>query len=244
MITINNINPNSVVDDELRDRVIKEEGFLTKPTNIGDGKFTIGSGLTAQKYIDQARKQGNWSEENNRNAVREELIQRENTLSQLVPYWEELPDSSKKALLSYYYNYEFNPKNSPSLFKALSNRDYKRAAKEMNATSKNPKFKEGLMQRRLREQEWFLSGFDEKSVERNSNTQPVWTPLIETPSSTYVNNPYRQQQRIGIRVPKENNYIETQSPQVAGLTKTLKFQQKMKELQKPLFKRNQFIPKT
>ena len=98
--------------------------------------------------------------------------------------------------------------------------------------------------RRLREQEWFLSGFDEKSIQKKPNTQLTWTPLVETPASTYVDNPYKQQQRRGIRVPKEDSYIETQSPQVAGLTKTLKFQQKMKDLQKPLFERNQFIPKT
>ena len=245
MITINNVNPSSVIDDELLDRVIQEEGFLAKPTNIGDGVFTVGSGLTAKKWIDQARRKGKWSEEDNRNAVREELTQRQDTLSQMVPYWKELPDSSKKALLSYYYNYEFNPRNSPSLFKALSNKDYKKAAKEMNATSKNSKFKEGLMQRRLREQEWFLSGFNkEEPIERKPNTQLTWTPLTETPTSTYVNNPYKQQQRIGIRVPKEDSYIETQSPQTAGLFKTLQFQQKLKKLQKPLFEQNQFIPKT
>ena len=31
---------------EFVDRVIKEEGFLTSPRDIGDGKRTVGSGLT------------------------------------------------------------------------------------------------------------------------------------------------------------------------------------------------------
>lgn len=64
-----------IVDDELIDWVIREEGFLTAPRDIGDGKMTIGSGLTDPKWHTLYRKRGNkWSEEDNRKAVREELI--------------------------------------------------------------------------------------------------------------------------------------------------------------------------
>ena len=43
-------------DADLVDWIIREEGFNTKPEDIGDGKMTLGSGLTAQKWRDLYRK--------------------------------------------------------------------------------------------------------------------------------------------------------------------------------------------
>lgn len=51
-------------DDDLIDWIIREEGFLTTPQNIGDGKITLGSGLTAQKWHDLYRKHGLTIKEN------------------------------------------------------------------------------------------------------------------------------------------------------------------------------------
>ena len=153
MITINN----SPVDDELIDFVIKEEGFNTSPKDIGDGKLTLGSGLTEKKWHELYKQRGNvWSKEDNRNAVKEELINRYNWALKNIPNFNYLPDSAQKALLSYKYNYDFNAKNSPKLYAALKARDYRTAASEMNATSKNPKLIDGLNERRAREQKWFM----------------------------------------------------------------------------------------
>ena len=137
-------------DADLVDWIIREEGFNKKPEDIGDGKMTLGSGLTSKKWHDLYRKRGNkWSAEDNRMAVAEEVANRRRWAEKTIPNWEALPDSSQKALLSYKYNYDFTPTNSPKLFKALADSNFREAARQMDATSKDPKFKEGLMKRIL-----------------------------------------------------------------------------------------------
>ena len=64
------------ITDSLIDFVIQKEGFNETPTDIGDGKITIGSGLTAKKWIDLYNQKGVWSKEDNRAAVIEELQNR------------------------------------------------------------------------------------------------------------------------------------------------------------------------
>ena len=143
-----------IVNDTLIDWVIKEEGFLDKPTNIGDGKITLGSGLTAQQWRDKYRKNGNkWTKQDNRAAVREELESRKRWAEDTIPNWENLPDDTKRAMLSYKYNYDFTANNSPKLFEAMRSGDYIEAVRQMDATSKDPKFKKGLQERRNREQD-------------------------------------------------------------------------------------------
>lgn len=180
MITVNG----EIIDDDLVDFVIKEEGFLEKPKNIGDGKITLGSGLTNPKYITEYNKKGKWSKEDNRRAVIEELSERFKWAEKNIPNWTELPDSAKKALLSYKYNYNFTEANSPKLYEALRNRNYREAARQMDATSKDPKFKKGLMERRLREQELFMQDFENEPVNRN-----VLPPITEPPVSLRIHNP-------------------------------------------------------
>ena len=86
--------------------ITQEEGFLRKPTDLGDGKITLGSGLTDPKWHKQYRQKGNvWSQEDNRNAVKEEIEEREKRLSKFFPNWNKLPKESQEALLSYKYNY-------------------------------------------------------------------------------------------------------------------------------------------
>lgn len=153
MITINN----SPVDKELVRRVQKEEGFTSYPKDIGDGKLTLGSGLTAPKWRELYQQRGNvWSKEDDTQAVAEELTNRYNWATKNVPNFNSLPRSAQQALLSYKYNYDFNAKNSPKLYAALKARDYRTAASEMNATSKNPKLADGVNKRREREQKWFM----------------------------------------------------------------------------------------
>lgn len=180
-------------DADLVDWIIKEEGFNKKPEDIGDGKMTLGSGLTSKKWHDLYRKRGNkWSAEDNRMAVAEEVANRRRWAEKTIPNWEALPDSSQKALLSYKYNYDFTPTNSPKLFKALADSDFREAAKQMDATSKDPKFKEGLMKRRLREQEWFLSDLANQSIPEPAPAMLLTSmPQIVAPAvSTAVSNNY------------------------------------------------------
>ena len=100
---------NTSYEDKLIDFVIQEEGFLEEPEDIGDGKQTLGSGLTAKKWHDLYRQRGNkWSEEDNRMAVAEELSNRRRWAEKNVPNWDTLPEDSKNAMLSYKYNYDFN----------------------------------------------------------------------------------------------------------------------------------------
>ena len=213
-------------DADLVDRIIKEEGFNTKPEDIGDGKITLGSGLTAQKWHDLYKQRGNkWSNADNRRAVAEEVANRRRWAEKNIPNWDKLPDSSQKALLSYKYNYDFNRNNSPKLFDALEKGDLYEAARQMDATSKDTNFKRGLQARRQREQKWFLSDVASKPV--------VPTIPFEQPVSTVVFNPYAEQiesTRIApIMIPDEDSYVTAHRLTEAEERKQ-KFQERMEAL--------------
>ena len=170
-------------NNEILNYLLVKEDFLPKPTDIGDGKMTIGSGLTDSKWLDLYRKRGNkWSKEDNRRAVLEEIQKRRLWAEQNVPHWNSLPEASQDALLSYRYNYNFTPKNSPKLFKALEDKNYLEAARQIDATSKNPDFKNGLLKRRKEEQQWFLSGFPKLS-KPNNFAIPYKYPAPEYPTA-------------------------------------------------------------
>lgn len=147
-------------DNDLVDFIIKEEGFLEHPKDIGDGLLTIGSGLTAKRWHDLYRSKGRWSVEDNKGAVHIEVAIRRKWLESNIPHWSTLPVNSQKALISYKYNFNFTKSNSPKLFKALADKNYVEAARHISAKSKNPNFRKGLRARRLKEQALFLSGFN------------------------------------------------------------------------------------
>lgn len=169
-------------NNEILNYLLIKEDFLPEPTGVGDGKITIGSGLTDSKWLDLYRKRGNkWSKEDNRKAVLEEIQKRRLWAEQNVPHWNILPEPSQDALLSYRYNYNFTPKNSPKLFKALEDKNYLEAARQMDATSKNSEFKNGLQKRRKEEQQWFLSGFPELS-KPNGFAVPYKYPVPKYPT--------------------------------------------------------------
>ena len=185
-------------DADLVDWIIREEGFNKKPEDIGDGKITLGSGLTDPKWHALYKKRGNkWSAEDNRMAVAEEVANRRRWAEKNIPNWDTLPDSAQKALLSYKYNYNFTSANSPKLFQALADSNLYEAAKQMDATSKDPKFKKGLMDRRKREQEWFLSGVAGNAaptqvipVQAPAAINTSMIPLTEPAVSTAIRNNY------------------------------------------------------
>lgn len=194
-------------DEDVVDWIIREEGFSPSPVDIGDGKTTLGSGLTDKKWIDQYNKSGMWTPEQNKRAVREEVANRRRWAEKAIPNWDSLPASSQKALLSYKYNFDFTPKNSPKLFKALSDSDLNEAAKQMNATSKSSKFRRGLEARRQREQQWFL-----QDVQKRPAIQDMGPSHYEQPVSTRVYNPSTIIETIPqvapIMVPTNGNYVE------------------------------------
>lgn len=153
----------------LVDYIINEEGFLESPTDIGDGKITLGSGLTDPRWHALYRKKGNkWSEEDNRMAVEEEVRMREKWLADTFPNWELLPRDSQEALIAYKYNYNFTPTNSPKMYEAARNKDFVGIGNQINATSKDPKFKKGLETRRAKDRSYYFSGFSD-----NSDTEPT-----------------------------------------------------------------------
>lgn len=147
-------------DDSLADMIIDLEGFLARPKDIGDGKITIGSGLTDPKYT----RKGYITEQENRIAVLNEIAERRNRLSKTIPNWNELPDSARNALISYDYNYPISRKSSPKLLKAAANRDWNGVAKNMDAGWNMAGFKKGLRARRLKERELFLSELDPSAL--------------------------------------------------------------------------------
>jgi GH24 family phage-related lysozyme (muramidase) len=198
----------STSDDDLIEWIIREEGFNKVPEDIGDGKMTLGSGLTDPKWHALFKKRGNkWSAADNRKAVAEEVASRRRWAEKNIPNWGNLPDSAQKALISYKYNYDFNAKNSPKLFDALSRGDYREAARQIDATSKNPDFKNGLMKRRRREQAWFLSDFDLPSDIHTLDAEVPYTPMSMLPFSTAVNNPYILPVPEPMMVPREDEYV-------------------------------------
>ena len=164
-------------DDSLVDSLIQWEGFLSKPTDIGDGKTTIGSGLTDPKWLELYRLRGNvWSREDNRRAVAQEVAKRRAWAEKNVPNWNMLPHGAQQAMLSYKYNYDFNNINSPKMYEAMEKKDFREAIRQMDATSDNPQFKKGLEIRRAKEQAMGNTALD------NSNYQ---SPTHKTRLSTY-----------------------------------------------------------
>lgn len=193
------------------DWIIGEEGFNSKPENIGDGKITLGSGLTNSKWHKIYNKKGTWTTEDNRAAVAEEVENRRRWAEQNVPNWSELPEDSQNALLSYKYNYSFTPKNSPKLFQALKDRNYEEAARQMNATSSNPRFRKGLQERRQREQELFMRGINNMNA-----SEP------EVAEEAFQENVYTPPQRVLDNIAANNGrYMITGYPPPAGVRNTV-----------------------
>lgn len=140
-------------DNDIADLIIGFEGFLPHAKDIGDGKITIGSGLTNPKYT----RFGTITPEQNRRFVLEEIAARKARLSRNVPGWNTLPGSAKAALLSYDYGWMVDRKTSPKMMKALQDKNWLEVSNQMNAGWNMKKFKKGLRKRRTQERNLFLS---------------------------------------------------------------------------------------
>lgn len=140
-------------DNDVADLIIGFEGFLPHAKDIGDGKITIGSGLTNPKYT----RFGTITPEQNRRFVLEEIAARKARLSRNVPGWNTLPGSAKAALLSYDYGWMVDRKTSPKMMKALQDKNWLEVSNQMNAGWNMKKFKKGLRKRRTQERNLFLS---------------------------------------------------------------------------------------
>ena len=129
------------------------EGFKDKVYKDGKGIDTIGHGLTDKKYISK----GTITKEESLSGVKSHIDKEVLPHLKNKPYWNNLNDNQKSALISYIYNIgsgNFNTK-SPSLQKALSEGNWDKAAKQMDFgynDIKNP----GLKERRDKERQLFL----------------------------------------------------------------------------------------
>ena len=188
------LNVRPVDDTDVIDSLRNWEGFIPHPRDIGDGVLTLGSGLTNPKWIKQYIAQGNtWSEKDNRKAMIEEVAGRRKRLEELVPRWNEYPEDFQKALISYYYNYEFNRANSPKMFEAMDRFDLPEVINQMDASSKNPDLKTGVDIRRAKERAWARKGLEKMEEEAEQRKQLERKPFsfainkaIDTLRNSYV----------------------------------------------------------
>lgn len=129
------------------------EGFKDKVYKDGKGIDTIGHGLTDKKYISK----GTITKEESLSGVKSHIDKEVLPHLKNKPYWNNLNNNQKSALISYIYNIgsgNFNTK-SPSLQKALLEGNWDKAAKQMDFgynDVKNP----GLKERRDKERQLFL----------------------------------------------------------------------------------------
>lgn len=129
------------------------EGFKDKVYKDGKGIDTIGHGLTDKKYISK----GTITKEESLSGVKSHIDREVLPHLKNKPYWNNLNDNQKSALISYVFNIgsgNFNTK-SPSLQKALSEGNWNEAAKQIDF-GYNDKKNPGLRKRRDKERQLFL----------------------------------------------------------------------------------------
>lgn len=181
------------------DSIIREEGFLSRPTNIGDGKQTIGSGLTKKKWIDAYYKKGKWTREDNRAAVVEEIDGIVKHLKRVVPNYDNLPTPMQDTLIDIQYNTgALNKKKSPNFMRMLERGEYEKASRAMNWGWKQYDQFPGLKQRNIRRQDKWTQGLKEmeqgpanpKILQRVIEQAPVYTPPVIKPASNITYDEY------------------------------------------------------
>lgn len=150
-------------DDWLISFLKQKEGFRkVAEKDPTDGIMTVGYGFTDPTIVSKYTKRA-MTEAEADNYLRKEVATRRRKLEKIVPNWNSMTDNQKDSLTSYYFNFPFhNDPNSkakrhysPKLFKYLSEKNWKEAAKQIDAGMKQAK---GLRIRRLEEQEHFLGG--------------------------------------------------------------------------------------
>ncbi len=160
--------------EQFVDDIIKEEGFLKHVTDIGDGKQTLGSGLTNPKWHELYRKRGNvWTEQDNRNAVKYELGQIANYLRKIFPDYDKYPTGIQEVLQDIQYNTgKVNMKYSPKFVTAVKKGDWFEAARQMDWGNSDPVFGKGLRNRNRRRQQKLYQSLNLKEQ-----------PIVEQPDA-------------------------------------------------------------
>lgn len=191
--------------EDFVDSVIKEEGFLIQPTDIGDGKITIGSGLTSQKWIDLYNQKNAWSVSDNRRAVKEELANTEKWLKRLFQNYDQLPERAKHVLMDIGYNVgsgTLSEKKSPKFVNAVRSGNWNEAMRQMdwgnNQVDSLGRPFTGLRKRNERRQAAWADAFGlttPKNIKQKANSF-VADPYIEEPDATAVRQIIPQEQTI------------------------------------------------
>ena len=170
--------------DDVTKHIIKKEGFLATPKDIGDGKITIGSGLTQQKYIDQYKRNGNvWSQKENYAAVKDTARGFENSLRGILPEYDQYPAEMRKAILDIVFNIgEGGLRKSKKFLAAMRSHNWNEAKRQMDWDNSDPLFGKGARKRNAERAALFDAGLAHWSpvgpVEQTMEARPVFVPPI------------------------------------------------------------------
>lgn len=138
-------NPEAGSPTLLASELIKKfEGYRSKKYLDGHGKPTIGYGATAKNYVNKS----SMTEAEATQALKKHIDTQVMPTLQSKPYFTDLNNSQKAALISLTYNIGATGFNkSKALQEALINKDYEKAASEMDHGAKDKK-NPGLKKRR------------------------------------------------------------------------------------------------
>lgn len=192
--------------------IIKEEGFLSHPKDIGDSVITIGSGLTNKKWIDQYRAKGSWSQSDNRAAVREEIGNTEKYLRRLFSNYDTLPQEAKNVLIDIGYNVGPNTLNtakSPKFVNAVRTGNWYEAMRQMdwgnNQVDNKGRLFRGLQKRNARRQAAWSNAFGLSGMRPTGNVQ--LNPLSAIPDAVTVRPTIPAEQTVPAYDPTISPYI-------------------------------------
>lgn len=198
--------------EDIVNSIIQEEGFLSSPKDIGDSVITIGSGLTNKKWIDQYKAKGQWSQEDNRAAVREEVENMERYLRRLFSNYNTLPQEAKNVLIDIGYNVGPNTLSSaksPKFVNAVRTGNWQEAMRQMDwgnnqVDSKGRPFK-GLQKRNARRQAAWANAFN--ITEGYPKLDIQIEPLTELQDATNVKYIIPEEQTVPTFDPVVSPYI-------------------------------------
>lgn len=151
------------VGQDTIDQIQVFEGFEGVPykDKLAKGLLTVGYGFTDPSIVSRYSASRPMTKKEGQAILQQEVNKRAKTLSTLVPHWNELNNNQRDALVSYYFNFPFhnNPKGpkshySPKMFKALEERNWEEATRQMDAGWNQAK---GIQNRRKWEQAKFLT---------------------------------------------------------------------------------------
>lgn len=198
--------------EEFVDGLIKREGFISQPKNIGDGKITIGSGLTDKKWLDLYKQKGVWSQEDNRMAVKEELANRVGQLRTIFPEYDYYPTQMQYMLQDIHYNVGDSTlrNKSPKFVEAMNSRNWEEAKRQMDWSSKNDSLKAGLLARNNERRAMLdlaLRNYNEGEEQwaRRAREFQFQPPVVKAEAKSKINTDYSPQTAANTRIPSSLN---------------------------------------